>query len=216
MKKIVIATLMVLSLAVTHSLNAQKGFSVSVKGTPQFSWMNNSDDNDNNSLNNKSKFGANFGLGTQYNFTNNIGVGLDVLYSLQGRKYDLAGKEYDQKNEYIKIPLYFSYNTDPSKKIAFVGKLGPQLSILANSKLDGENLTKADTKDRYKDITFGGMANAGVQFAIASDIYLNTGIRYDYDFTNAEDDSYRSYPAGRAKTYNSSIGLEVGLKYQLR
>jgi len=216
MKKLLTATLLIFSMTATHSLNAQKGFSVSVKGTPQFTWMNNSDDNDNNSYDNKSKFAANFGLGAQYNFNNNIGVGLDVLYSLQGRKYDLDGKEYDQKNDYIKIPVFFSYNTDPTKKIAFVGKLGPQLSILTNSKLDGGNFAKADTKSLYEDISFGAMANAGVQFAIAKNLYLNTGIRFDYDFTNAEDDSYPSYPAGRAKTYNSSLGLEVGLKYQLR
>ena len=48
MKKVLTATLMIFSLvAATHSVRAQKGFSVSVKGTPQFSWMNNSDDNDN-------------------------------------------------------------------------------------------------------------------------------------------------------------------------
>jgi opacity protein-like surface antigen len=216
MKKLLTVTLLVFSMTATLSLNAQKGFSVSVKGTPQFTWMNNSDDNDNNSYDSKSKFAANFGVGTQYNFNRNIGVGLDVLYSLQGRKYDLDGGEYDQKNDYIKIPVFFSYNTDPAKKIAFVGKLGPQLSILTNSKLDGGNFAKADTKAQYEDISFGAMANAGVQFAIAKNIYLNTGVRFDYDFTNAEDDSYPSYPTGRAKTYNSSLGLEVGLKYQLR
>ena len=211
MKKVLTATLMIFSLvAATHSVMAQKGFSVNVKGTPQFSWMNNSDDN------NKSKFGANFGVGTQYNFTNNIGVGLDVLYSFQGRKYDLAGIGYDQKKEYLKIPVFFSYNSDPSKKIVFLGKLGPQLSILTNSKLDGGNLETPDTKGRFKDITFGGVAYGGVQVAIVPNIYLNTGLRFDYDFTNAEDDSYRGYTAGRAKTYNSSLGLEVGLKYQLR
>ena len=216
MKKILITSLLIFSMAAAQSLYAQKGLSVSIKGTPQFTWMNNSDDHDNNSYDSKSKFGANFGLGAQYNFTNNMGVGLDVLYSLQGRKYDLAGKDYDQKNEYIKIPVYFSYNTDPAKKVAFVGKLGPQLSILTNSKLDGNGFEKRDTKDQYKDITFGAMANAGVQFAVQKNIFLNAGIRFDYDFTNAEDDSFASYPGGRAKTYNSTLGLEVGLKYQLR
>ena len=56
----------------------------------------------------------------------------------------------------------------------------------------------------------------GFSLPLSKNIYLNTGLRFDYDFTNAEDDSYRGYTAGRAKTYNSSLGLEVGLKYQLR
>lgn len=216
MKRVLTVVLMIVAMTATHSLYAQKGFSVSVKGTPQFSWMNNSDDNDNNSYDSKAKFAANFGVGAQYNFTNNLGVGLDVLYSLQGSKYDLAGKEYVQKNEYIKIPVYFSYNTNPAKKIAFVGKLGPQLSILTNSKLEGDILKETDTKDRYEDISFGGMASAGVQYAIAKNIYLNTAVRFDYDFTNAEDDTYRLYPQGRSNTYNSTLGLEVGLRYQLK
>jgi opacity protein-like surface antigen len=215
MKKIALTITAIFSLA-TQSVKAQKGFSVNVKATPQFSWINNSDDNDKNNFSTKSKFGANVGVGAQYNFTNHIGVGLDFLYSLQGGKYDLAGKGYNQKNEYIKLPVYFSYNTDPSKKIAFVGKLGPQLSILTSSKLDGGNFKRANTKDRYEDITFGAVAGAGVQFTITKNIYLNTGLRYDYDFTNAEDDSYHAYPAGRSKTHNSTLGLEVALKYQLQ
>ena len=34
--------------------------------------------------------------------------------------------------------------------------------------------------------------------------------RFDYDFTNAEDDGYRYYPAGRAKTYNMTAGWKQG------
>jgi len=211
MKKAVVAIPVLFSLVLTQSLNAQKGFSVSVKGTPQFSWMNNSDDNDN-----KNKFGANFGVGTQYNFNGNMGIGLDVLYSLQGRKYDSAGKSYDQKNDYIKIPVFLSYNSTPTKKIVFVGKLGPQLSILTSSKLNKDGLAKKDTRNRYKDITIGAVANAGLQFSIAKNLYLNTGLRFDYDFTNAEDHDYPGYAAHRPKTYNSTLGLELGLQYQLK
>ena len=49
----------------------------------------------------------------------------------------------------------------------------------------------------------------------ASQLYLTTLVRFDYDFTNAEDDTFSGYTAGRAKTYNSTIGLEVGLKYMI-
>jgi opacity protein-like surface antigen len=216
MKKRLLSVIAIALLAASfNTINAQDSkWALSVKGSPALSWMNNSDDKDRSGFDSKSKFTGNFGLGVEYAFSSKWGIGLDALYSLQGRKFDLAGTEYNQKNDYVKIPLYASYRTPFSKNVAFVGKLGPQLSILTNSELKAGNL-KTDTKDVYKDITFGGVANAGVEFGLSKNILLATGVRFDYDFTNAEDKDYANYPANRAKTYNSTLGLEIGLKYKL-
>lgn len=216
MKKIVLSMLAISSLTFTNHAFAQKGFSLSVKGTPHISWLQNSDDNDNSQYDRKTTFAAGFGVGAAYNFTDHLGVGLDVLYSLQGQKFALAGTEYRQKVDYLKIPVMFAYNTDPSKKISFIGKLGPQLSLLTASRLDdGDGHKLADTKDRYKDITFGGVALAGAQYRLDKNIFLTAAARYDLDFTNAEDDGYSGYETGRADTHNTTLGLEVGLKYLL-
>ena len=124
---------------------------------------------------------------------------------------------FNQQNQYIKVPVYFSYNTDASKAVSFFGKVGPQVSFITNSKLNDNNGNKiiGDTKNRYKDVTFGGMVSAGAQYKLQSNLYLTTAVRFDYDFTNAENDTYAGYNSGRAKTYNSTLGLEVGLKYML-
>lgn len=66
-----------------------------------------------------------------------------------------------------------------------------------------------------KKATFGGAAEAGIQLRMDRNLFLTAGVRFDVDFTNAEDKDYVSYPAGRAKTYNMTSGLEVGLKYFL-
>ena len=217
MKKIFSAALVLAVFAVNKNANAQEGFSVSVKATPQFSSLRNSDDRDNNSIDYKSTVNASFGIGAGYNFTPRVGVGMDVLYSLQGQRYETHGMETKQKVNYVKVPLYFTYNGDPNKSISFIGKVGPQLSVLTSSKLTDNNGNdiKSDTKDLYKDVTFGGMAAAGAQFKLEKRLFLTTMARFNYDFTNAEDDSYPNYPAGRAKTYNMTTGLEVGLKYML-
>ena len=215
MKKIFLAALGIAALVMNNRANAQQGFSLSVKTTPQFSFLQNSDDNDNSNLEKKATFNANFGIGAGYNFTNQLGVGLDVLYSLQGQRYNVNGVETNQKVNYVKIPVYFAYTGDASKSVSFIGKIGPQLSILADSKLtdkDGNDIN-SDTKNRYKDVAFGGMAAGGVQFKLDKNLFLTTMARFDYDFTNAEDDSYELYPSGRAKTYNMTTGVEVGLKY---
>lgn len=214
MKKRLLSVIAIALLASVNTIKAQSNWSVSVKGSPALSWMNNSDDKDLSAFDSKSKFVGSFGVGAEYAFSKHFGLGLDALYSLQGRKYELSGTEFNQKNDYIKIPLYASYRAPLSSSVAFVGKLGPQLSILTNSKLEGAN-QKADTKDQYKDITFGGMANAGVEFGLSKNLALATGVRFDYDFTNAEDKDAPGYPANRAKTYNSTLGLEIGLKYKL-
>ena len=218
MKKFFMYAFALGSLITVNTVNAQKGFSVSVKGTPQFRFLENKDDNNNNSYSRKATFNANFGIGGAYNFTNKLGVGADVLYSLQGQRYTINNSnEFNQKNEYIKVPVYFSYNTNPSKKISFIGKLGPQVSFITTSKLDDKdgNEIIGDTKNRYKSTTFGGMALAGAQYKLNHNLYLSTAVRFDTDFTNAEDDTYSGYVAGRAKTYNMTAGVEVGLKYML-
>jgi hypothetical protein len=180
--------------------------------------LDNKDDNNSSNYTRKTTFNASFGLGAAYNFTQNLGAGFDVLYSLQGQRYKLSGKAYNQKNDYIKVPVYFSYNTDPSKKVSFIGKLGPQVSFITSSKLDDNNgnTINGNTKDQYKPATFGGMIMAGVQYNISNYLYLSAAWRFDYDFTNAEDDQNKVYASGRAKTYNMTSGLEVGVKYMFK
>ena len=219
MKKIFMYAFGISTLIIVNTANAQKGFSVSVKATPQFSFLQNKDDNNNNNYSQKATFNTNFGIGGAYNFTDRIGVGADLLYSLQGQRYKLNNSgEFNQKNEYVKVPVYFSYNNDASKKIAFIGKLGPQVSFLTASKLDdkdGHGII-GDTKNRYKSVTFGAMALAGAQYKMMHNFYLSTALRFDTDFSNAEDDTYTGYIGGRAKTYNMTAGLEIGLKYVLQ
>lgn len=210
------AMALVVITATSSKVMAQQGFNLSVKATPQLSFLQNSDDNDNNAIEKKATFNTNFGLGTGYNFTDHTGIGIDVLYSLQGQKTEVAGAKVNQKLEYLKIPVYFSYNTDASKAVSFYGKVGPQLSFLTNAKAatnGSDNYVK--NKDRYEDVTFGAMANAGVQFKLSQNIYLQTGLYFDYDFTNAENKDFTGYPSGRANTYNMNTGLQVGLKYSL-
>lgn len=215
MKKFFIYAITISVLIISNKVSAQQGFSVSVKATPQFSFLQNEDDNNNNSYSRKATFNTNFGVGAAYNFDRYLGVEVDVLYSLQGQKYTLNSIEYKQKVDYVKVPVYFTYNTDASKLVSFIGKVGPQVSFLTNAKLSDNNSGKTldDTKDRYKTATFDGAAVAGVQFKVQPQLYITTAARFDYDFTNAEDKDYASYIPGRAKTYNSTAGLEVGLKY---
>lgn len=217
MKKFFMSALaLTMMTAATSTVMAQQGLNFSVKATPQLSFLQNSDDNGNSAIKKKATFNTNFGVGAGYNFTDNVGVGLDVLYSLQGQKTEVSGSEINQKLEYVKIPVYFSYNTDASKPVSFFGKIGPQVSLLTNAKISGDGSSKlVDNKDKFEKATFGGMANAGVQFRLNQNLFLQTGLQFDYDFTNAENKDYSGYTSGRANTNNMTAGVQVGLKYNL-
>lgn len=204
-------------LGTNNIAHAQKGLNISVKATPHLSWMLNSDDNDMATFERKSTFGASFGVGAGYNFTDNLGVGLDVLYSLQGQKQEVLGIETSTKLSYLKIPLMFTYNTNPDAKVMFTAKAGPQLGLRLSSKVtDADNKDIIDdANDIYSSTDLGGVVGAGVRFSLTEKLKLDAGVRVDYSFTNAEDEDYSLYTPGRAATNNMTTGIEIGLRYQL-
>lgn len=216
MKKFLMSAFTVAVMAgFATNASAQEGFNVSVKGVPQFTFLQNSDDSDNGALSKKATFNTKFGIGAGYNFTENMGIGVDAMYSFQGQKYEIQGVKAQQNLEYVKIPVYFSYTTDPSQLVSFYGKIGPQLSLLTNAEFEHNGEPTIENKDAYKNAIFGGMADVGVQFKLQPKLYLSTGINFDYDFTNAENKDYIGYTSGRSNTNNMTVGLQVGLKYQI-
>lgn len=218
MKKFLTVALATAILGIGKNVKAQEGFSFGAKVTPQFTLLENRDDNNNPFIQRNATFRTNFGIGAGYNFIKNFGVGMDLLYSFQGQRYEISGVAVNQKIDYIKIPVYWSMNSDPSKDISFIEKIGPQLGILTHSRLTdnhGNDIT-TNTNFRYQDVTFGVMMSAGAQFRLSGDLYASTAVRFDCDFTNADLDKSGYYPAGRANTHNMTLGLEFGLKYVLR
>ncbi len=198
--------------------SASTSFYLGVRGIPQLSWMVNKDDIDNSSYETQTKFGAGFGLAGGYNFTDHSGVELDALYSIEGKKYKLGGTEYNQKLNYLKVPLMFTYATAPAT-FRFIGKIGPQINILSVAEINPAlvNGTKiTDNKDAYNDFVFGAVASAGARYAITDMLSLEALLRYDISFTKVENDSYKLFPAGRSNTYNMTAGLEIGLNYLIQ
>jgi hypothetical protein len=215
MKKI-FAGLLIVAALVTNQLKAQHNFSVRVFGAPQFGFLQNKDDMKKAGFDSKARFNTAFGVGCAYSFTKKAALGLDVLYSLQGQRFDINGKDSVQKQNYFKIPVYFEFMADASGPVCFVGKIGPQLSILASSKREPDKGSfSTNTRDWYKSVTVGGMAGAGAQFRLRRKLFLTTMGRFDYDFTNAEDRGHKYWRGDRNNTYNMTAGLEIGLRYQL-
>lgn len=210
-----LATVLLAALS-TATVSAQQGLNLSVKAIGANSMMLNSDDSDaGDAFDRQFTLAPAFGLGVGYGFTDNLGVGLDVIYSMQGQRYKSMGTELYQKNSYLKIPLLFVYNTELSGSTSFIAKVGPQLGLLTSSKLtdkDGNDIL-GDTKDSFNSTDFGAALSLGVGFNLGGNLRLSAALRGDYGFTNAEDEDAVGYPAGRAATNNLTTGVEVGLTY---
>ena len=217
MKNIFTYVFLIPSLLSVLNVHAQKGLSLNLKASPQFSFLFNENNEHNKKYDRKATFRAGFGLGAEYGFNTHMGVGLDVYYSLQGQRYKFDNKEYNQRLDYIKIPILFTYQSNVLKPVSLIGRVGPQLSILTAAQLkDDEGLNlPGGSESRFESTTFGGVAAVGAQFKLNRRSYLTSSVRFDYDFTNAEDDTYPGYNQAREKTHSSTLGLEVGFRYLL-
>lgn len=196
-------------------INAQKGFNLSVHIAPQNSWLINADDYDDNGFEYKALVLPAFGIGATYNFTDNLGAGLEFNYSMQGQKSSYLDIETTTRLDYLKIPILFHYNTSPANKLMLSANVGPQFNILTDARLldeDGEELSD-DISEAYMDMTFGALVSIGLEYKLTDKINFFSLLKYDLDFTNAEDEESIFYQDDRAITLNSSLGLQMGLKF---
>ena len=216
MKKTILLSMMtVTTLLTVITAKAQQGLYVGAQGAAQVSVMFNESDVDNPSADYKSKFGTAFGINGGYNFSKHLGVGTEVTYATIKQRYLDNSVSYTQKFNYLKIPVLFTYNTNPDRKFIFTAKAGPQVGILLRSKITDASISSlnGNTKDQYKKLTFGAMAGAGVRMRMTDRIYLDAGLHVDGTFSNTEDKDYKGYAAGRAKSHDLNAGVEAGIKY---
>jgi opacity protein-like surface antigen len=212
---ILFSVLFLAGVAGFNTANAQTGLYLGAQVAPQGTVMFNKDDVDDDNMDIKAKTGVTFGIGGGYKFNKNMGVGLDLMYSMERQRYENHNVGYTQRLDYLKLPVYFTYNTNPSHKVMFTAKAGPQLGIKLDSKVTDADWseTKVDNDDKYEDFTFGAMAGVGARMAVAKNLYVEAGVRFDGTFTNTENEDYKSYTSGREKTYNFNAGFETGIKY---
>jgi len=210
-------------------IKAQKNMLLGVEGTPQMSWLYNTDDMDNNSFENINTLNGSFGVSWQFNFTKSSGIGINALYSYQGQRYKLAGIERSKRLEYVKIPLMYVYTSDMNSDVMFIGKIGPQLGMLMNAKLvDAEGTLIIDNQtDAYENFEISGVVSAGVGFKMGERFLFDLSLRADCGFTDAEDKSYKlnindpvivqngngSSINTRAMTNNVTAGITFGFRY---
>ena len=213
------------------SVKAQKGFQIGLEGTPQLSYLANQADIDSDLWKSKHAVNGSFGLSTQLGFTEQVGIGLNVLYSFQGDKYTWKGIERYKTLQYVKIPLMLTLNFPVGDMMLVTAKVGPQLSVLSDARLldkDNNNIVKNYSKP-FEDIDFGAMLSAGIGYKLTDAVCIDMAFRYDLGFLDAEDKRYIATnihnptdvvtpsPASspRGGTRNMTLGMTFGIRYTI-
>jgi hypothetical protein len=119
----------------------------------------------------------------------------ELLFSMEGSKYEESGDKLMYKTNYLNIPVMAQYN-NPS---GFYAETGPQIGFLMSAKADdGTNTT--DIKDSFKSINFSWALGAGYKLANG----FGFGARYNFGLANVADESDTDVKLG---------GFHVGVFY---
>ena len=219
--KLLSITITLCSIFICSSIFAQEGFRAGLKGGPQSTWMFNADDSDDSDWLYRNTVRSMFGFSLGYNFNDGVGVGLDLIFSSQGQRYELNDLDQFRKLNYFKVPLMLNLNTTPEKVTFGYLNVGPQFSFLMSARqgdvdLGIINLGDEDISEFYNGVTVGGVLAFGAGWNLTDFLQLTTGLRFDFDFTDAEDKDYILIDSDRSPTYNATAALEIGIRYVLR
>ena len=160
MKKNLLILLLILPF-ISQKVNAQQGVQAGLIVQPSLltvrgDFLSNSTDNYDPDFNQTLR--TSIGLYLDYHFTPYLGVGANISYSPQGQKFLVTNDSGDYlshfyKFNYIKIPLFLSYNSGGSKA-RLLGTIGPQLLVLTSAK-DRYEGKDHDITDSYAPLNLG-------------------------------------------------------------
>jgi hypothetical protein len=118
----------------------------------------------------------------------------ELLYSMEGSKYEESGVKLLYKTDYINLPVLFQYNSS-----GFYGETGPQVGFLVSAKGESGGNSE-DIKDSFKSINFSWAVGLGYKMSNGFGI----GARYNIGLGNIADDADTNVKLG---------GFHIGVFY---
>lgn len=151
--------------------------------------------NDNNS-NVDTKVSFHLGLIGHIHISNQFALQPELVYSVQGAQYTVAGTDVKLNLNYVNVPLLFQYMFDNGFRL----QAGPQLGILASAK-SKVNDNDTDVKDDFEPIDLG--LAIGASYVNPSSNF-GVDIRYNAGLSNINKN-------GNVDSFNR--GLQAGVFY---
>jgi len=156
----------------------------------------------------------NAGVTMNVSASENVGFSADVLYSVEGGRWQMAnGNEVNLHMYYLRVPLRFVYYFgDLANDFRPKVSIGPSLGFLIEDDLDleitgdGERETVASNFDQDNNgFDVGGTASLGFNYKLADRVWLNTDAYYYQGFLDVGDMNH----------YNANFGLRAGVAFGL-
>ena len=192
--------LMLTLFAITSFIFAQAQLNLSLGPNAGFghTWTSGSGDN-------TYQPAGNFGLAAVYSHNNHLGLGVDLKYSIEGGKKEIANVDVKTRLNYLRIPIkgiYFfrDYGASLRPKIS----LGPSFGFLVGGKQEIES-TETDVKDSYKSFDVGLLGSAGLHYNLVT----NTWLHFDVSYYHGLSDISESAETNR----NRNIGINLGVAF---
>ena len=137
------------------------------------------------------------GVYGQFGLSNFSSVQVEVLLNRKGYLSDLSGKQVYNRLDYISLPVLYVANITSTISL----HVGPQVSLLANASVDGNDYPLKP--NGFRSVDYGGVAGAEARIGPG-----RVGIRYDLSLGRVYDDGTRvniTAPAGTATLNNTNI-----------
>jgi Outer membrane protein beta-barrel domain len=141
------------------------------------------------------KVSFHLGLIGHIHISNQFALQPELVYSVQGAQYSVAGQEVKLNLNYVNVPLLFQYMFDNGFRL----QAGPQLGFLASAKSE-VNDNDTDVKDDFESIDLGLALGASYVNPASN---FGVDIRYNLGLSNIND--------GATNYYNR--GLQAGVFY---
>jgi opacity protein-like surface antigen len=211
MKKIILL-FAVCSLSSVH-LFAQK-FHFGLGITPTASWIHaSSDDLEGDG----SKIGFNYGLITEFAFTENYSLATGITFDNNGGKLrtkdaqvDTLNFQYEFKLQYVELPITLKMKTNPVGYIRYYGQFGVAPEFLIGAKgtyMQGSTLVvdDDDIKDDINNLNVSLIIGLGLEYNLSGNTNLLLGIQYKNGFSDVLNSD--------SKATVSTLGLNIGILF---
>lgn len=135
-------------------------------------------DNDNDA---ETKLGYHIGLIGHIHISDQFALQPELVYSVQGARYTVAGEDANLHLNYFNVPLIFQYMFDNGFRL----QAGPQLGFLASAKaeVDGND---TDVKDSFEKMDVGLGLGASYVNPVSN---FGVDFRYNVGLTNINENS---------------------------
>lgn len=152
----------------------------------------------------KTLTGLAVGITSTYSIAEHAGIMVDLLYSQEG--YKTSGDQ-SVRYDYLRLPIYYTF---------FLGNLGEALrpkvyaGLAPGINLKAETVTIDITKDAAP-IVLDMSAGLGLNYRLASKVWLNADLRAFIGLTDFRKKEYRTGDKLAARNIQTSLGVAFGL-----